>query len=219
MPEGGKTRKICFHLICNIKQWCENLTLLFFSEVFAAPRSTVCLQQQLCYVLDLKSWDKPCLATLWEYCWWCAFHKMRVQHWRGVEGKVGEDRRETMCGLRHWQVQRFVSLCLCVHVSVLEGVWALKRAEDFDGKRGKRYCVGQAGSRGERRMEGDMLGDWCKWEEQYGGRRLRSAANGVLLISGSLCLCKSICIPCWYRSIHSRVVWNNVPTGLKIHFK
>lgn len=74
-------------------------------------------------------------------------------------------------------------------------------------RRGLRLTEGDEilSGKAERRMEGDMVGDSCKWEEQYGGRlavkihrklaNVKPASDGVLLISGSMCLC--ICIPCW----------------------
>lgn len=68
-------------------------------------------------------------------------------------------------------------------------------------KEGDEILSGKA----ERRMEGDTVGDSCKWEEQYGGRlvvkihrrlaNVKAASDGVLLIRGSMCL--RICIPCW----------------------
>ena len=129
---------------------------------------------------------------------------VRAQHWRGVEGIAGEDRREILCGLRRWQVQRCVCVCLCVYMHVCVG--GCVGAEESTGLRLKEGEVILSG-KAERRMERDMAGDSCKWEEQYGGRWLedtarrqpanvKAASDGVLLIMWNVCLCESVCIPC-----------------------
>lgn len=90
----------------------ESHIVVFLRGLCSSQIYKVCLRQQLCCLLVPESWEKSCLSTLGRYHCWCEFHNMRAQHWRGVEGKAGEDRREMLCGLRHWQVQRFA--CLCV---------------------------------------------------------------------------------------------------------
>lgn len=105
--------------------------------------------------LLISFWEqREKLCTPGEYHCWCEFHGVRAQHWEWIGGKWGEDRRNILCGMMHWQVQRFVCVheCTCVSmcVCVLECVWVLKRAEDRDWKRERRYWVGKWEIGGER---------------------------------------------------------------------
>lgn len=93
---------------------------------------------------------KSCFCTLGKKRCWCEFHNT------GEEGKAGEDRREMLCGLRHWQVQRFaVSMqahalaCVCWRVC---GRWKEQR---IAMERGGRVIEWESGER-----DGERYGRW-----------------------------------------------------------
>ena len=91
------------------------LRLLFFSGLSAAATCTKSVWGGSFAIYYFA--EKSCCCTRGEYECWCGFHSVRAQRWR-VEGKEERTWRETLCGLRCCQVQRFVSVYAHVHVCV-----------------------------------------------------------------------------------------------------
>lgn len=126
-----------------VKHWCENLTLLFFSAA-AWPKKFV-QGSNFFSVYSLQRSEK----VLFVHPWGKFTADVNPTRWGQ---NPGEDRRETLCGLRPWRVQRFACLCRCVRC-VGGCVWALKIAENCDWKRGKSYWVGK-------QRDGKRYGRW-----------------------------------------------------------
>lgn len=63
----------------------------------------------------------------------------------------------------------------CVRACVLEGVWALKQGERLE--EGEEMLSGKSGE--EKTEDGGRCGS-CRWEEQYGRRRLVRCTDGLL---------------------------------------
>lgn len=194
-PEGGKAFKICFYLVpwlamlntgmrishcCfsqrflqlpNLQSLSKAATLLFISSrelreiLFVHPQG-----------VSLLMWVSQCEGTTLE----------------SSGRKGGEDRIEILCGLRHWQVQRFACLCMRMHVRACVCVGVCVGAEESRGLRlkgGEEKLSGKA----ERRMERDgrlvHVGGTIWWP--------KVVRYTAFKCQRKVCLFKCVCILCW----------------------
>lgn len=161
------------------------ISLCYFSlkGLLSSQIYKVCPWHQLCCLFvpeKLENSRKSLLCTLGKYCCWCELGKNTEEREKEAEG-----RREIVCGLRHWQVQRFACLCACVYMHVYVGrcVGAEKR-KGLQLKEGGEILSGKAG----RRMVTDMAGKSCRWEEQYDGRLVLRCKESLQMSSQPLML-------------------------------
>lgn len=156
-PQDGKAHRICFYLAPRLVMLNTDVRFshcCFLRGLYSSQIYKVCLRHQLCCLVP-ESWEKSCLSTPGDYQheFQC---KGRTLERSGEKG--GEGRREILCGLRRWQVQKFMCLCIRIHMHVSMCVGGCVGAEESRLKEGKRYWVGK-----------QREGCWELWEGQYSG--------------------------------------------------